>query len=120
MRAAGARGPSGIHVGARVIEAALRWRNAGSHAGPSLHLGIHVGDVIHEENNFYGGAVNIASRIAGLLAAGETKICRKFAAKIRGRRCYSGVHGATTKPNFRYKTCYKVTRWDVLGRPSGN
>jgi class 3 adenylate cyclase len=36
-----------------------------------LHTGLHAGDVIHEEQNIFGGAVNIASRICGLSAPGE-------------------------------------------------
>ena len=39
-----------------------------------LHVGIHAGDVIREANNVYGGAVNIASRVAGEAAAGETLV----------------------------------------------
>jgi len=38
------------------------------------HLDLHAGNVIREENNVYGGAVNIASRIAGLSAAGEVLV----------------------------------------------
>jgi len=34
-------------------------------------LGLHAGDVIREEGNVFGGAVNIASRICGLSAPGE-------------------------------------------------
>jgi adenylate cyclase len=30
--------------------------------------------VIHEQNNVYGGAVNVASRISGLSAAGEVLV----------------------------------------------
>jgi class 3 adenylate cyclase len=36
-----------------------------------LHIGLHAGDVIREDNNVYGGAVNIAARICGLSAPGE-------------------------------------------------
>jgi class 3 adenylate cyclase len=39
-----------------------------------LHVGIHAGDVIRESNNVYGGAVNIAARVAGEAAAGETLV----------------------------------------------
>jgi adenylate cyclase len=36
-----------------------------------LHIGLHAGDIIREEGNVFGGAVNIASRICGLSAPGE-------------------------------------------------
>jgi len=55
----------------QAIKAALACGTAGSQAGLPLHLGLHAGDVIREENNIYGGAVNIASRISGLSAPGE-------------------------------------------------
>ncbi len=42
--------------------------------GLALHVGIHAGDVIREEGNVYGGAVNIAARVAGEAAAGETLV----------------------------------------------
>jgi class 3 adenylate cyclase len=55
----------------QAIEAAVQCREQGAQADLPLHLGIHAGDVIREDSNVYGGAVNIASRIAGLAAAGE-------------------------------------------------
>jgi class 3 adenylate cyclase len=44
-----------------------------------LHIGIHAGDVIREDDpggrsNVYGGAVNIAARVASEAAAGETLV----------------------------------------------
>jgi class 3 adenylate cyclase len=58
----------------QAIEAALACAKAGDDVGLPLHLGLHAGDVIHEDNNVYGGAVNIASRISGLSAPGEVLV----------------------------------------------
>jgi len=56
------------------IAAALACGKAGEEAGLPLHLGIHAGDVIREEGNVYGGAVNIAARISALSAPGEVLV----------------------------------------------
>jgi class 3 adenylate cyclase len=56
------------------IAAALMCGAAGAQAGLPLHLGLHAGDVIREDNNVYGGAVNIAARISGLSAPGEVLV----------------------------------------------
>src|SRR5207302_579395 len=53
------------------ISAALACRDSSSGFGLELHLGLHAGDVIREENNVYGGALNIAARIAAASAAGD-------------------------------------------------
>jgi class 3 adenylate cyclase len=58
----------------QAIEAALACGSAGGEASLPLHLGLHAGDVIREENNVYGGAVNIASRISGLSVPGEVLV----------------------------------------------
>jgi len=58
----------------QAIEAALACGTAGDEAGLPLHLGLHAGDVIREENNVYGGAVNIAARIAEAAAPGEVLV----------------------------------------------
>jgi len=58
----------------QAIECALRCNGAGESVGLQLHLGIHAGDVIREGNNVYGGAVNIAARIAGASAPGEVLV----------------------------------------------
>ena len=55
----------------QAIEGALACLRAGNEGGLPLHLGLHAGDVIRESDNVYGGAVNIAARIAALSAPGE-------------------------------------------------
>jgi len=56
------------------IGAALACGKAGEDGGLPLHLGMHAGDVIREDNNVFGGAVNVAARISGLSAAGEVLV----------------------------------------------
>jgi class 3 adenylate cyclase len=63
----------------QAITCAQACHAAASAAGLSLHAGIHAGDVIREADpdgrgNVYGGAVNIAARVAAASAAGETLV----------------------------------------------
>jgi class 3 adenylate cyclase len=58
----------------QAITAALACGKAGEDGGLPLHLGLHAGDVIREDNNVFGGAVNVAARISGLSAAGEVLV----------------------------------------------
>jgi class 3 adenylate cyclase len=53
------------------IEGAVRCMDAARRTPLQLHIGVHAGDVIHEDANVYGGAVNIAARVAAEAAAGE-------------------------------------------------
>ena len=54
---------------ASAIDAARRCVEASKEL--PLHIGLHAGDVTREQDNVYGGAVNIASRICGLCEPGE-------------------------------------------------
>jgi class 3 adenylate cyclase len=56
---------------AQAIEAARACVRAAEDVSLQLHIGLHAGDVIHEDDNVYGGTVNIASRICGLCEPGE-------------------------------------------------
>jgi class 3 adenylate cyclase len=56
---------------AQAIEGARRCLALSAASELGLHIGVHAGDVIREEGNVFGGAVNIAARICGLSAAGE-------------------------------------------------
>ena len=55
----------------QAIDGARRCVAAADGTGLALHLGIHAGDVIREDDNVYGGTVNIASRICGMSVPGE-------------------------------------------------
>jgi class 3 adenylate cyclase len=56
------------------IDAATQCAAAGERLGLPLHVGLHAGDVIREDNNVFGGAVNIAARISALAAPGEVLV----------------------------------------------
>ena len=55
----------------QAIDAARRCRDAADDLGLQLHVGVHAGDVIRDGNNVYGGAVNLAARIAAHAEPGE-------------------------------------------------
>lgn len=48
-----------------------------------LRVGVHVGDVVEEEDDLYGNAVNIASRVSGMAAPGGICITREVYVQIR-------------------------------------
>jgi class 3 adenylate cyclase len=56
---------------AQAIDGARRCLALSAASELGLHIGLHAGDVIREENNVFGGAVNIAARICGISAPGE-------------------------------------------------
>jgi len=56
---------------AQAIDGARRCLALSAASELGLHIGVHAGDVIREENNVFGGAVNIAARICALSAPGE-------------------------------------------------
>ena len=53
------------------IAAALKCRDVALSLALEVHVGIHAGDVIVEERDVHGGAVNIAARICGISAPSE-------------------------------------------------
>jgi len=58
----------------QAIECAVHYNAAAEDTELRLHIGAHAGDVIREADNVFGGAVNIAARIAAASAPGEVLI----------------------------------------------
>jgi len=58
----------------QAIEAAMGFGKAAQSVGLGLHVGLHAGDVIEEDGNVFGGAVNIAARVAAESAPGEVLV----------------------------------------------
>ena len=56
------------------IACAEACHTAGRGVDLKLHVGIHAGDVIREDDNVFGGAVNVAARISDASEAGETLV----------------------------------------------
>jgi adenylate cyclase len=46
-------------------------------------VGLHAGDVIRDGDNVFGGAVNIAARVAGLAPVGEVLVSETVRALAR-------------------------------------
>lgn len=56
---------------------AARNRAAGSKDGLSLRIGVHLGDVIVDQDDIYGDGVNIAARLEGIAPAGGICMSRQ-------------------------------------------
>jgi class 3 adenylate cyclase len=59
---------------AQAIEGARGCLDLSAQRELALHVGLHAGDVIREENNVYGGAVNIAARVCEASTPGEVLV----------------------------------------------
>jgi len=56
---------------AQAIDGARRCLALSTASELGLHIGLHAGDVIREDSNVFGGAVNIAARICALSEPGQ-------------------------------------------------
>lgn len=56
------------------IDAALEAQSAVSSTPLKIRIGVHTGDILRRDSDYYGVAVNKAARIAGIAAGGEVMV----------------------------------------------
>jgi class 3 adenylate cyclase len=54
-----------------IQKAVDRWRRTGDRDGLALRIGLHTGEVIREQEDLFGAAVNFAARVSSQADAGE-------------------------------------------------
>ncbi len=67
----------------KAIEAAVACNESAANSELQLHLGLHAGDVIRENDNVYGGAVNLAARVCSASAPCEVLVSETVRALAR-------------------------------------
>jgi adenylate cyclase len=64
---------------------------------PRLRIGMHYGQALYREGDYYGRDVNLAARVAARSAAGEILVTRPIADACAGRIAFEGVGHAALK-----------------------
>jgi serine/threonine-protein kinase len=62
-----------------------------------LRIGVHTGDIVHDQDGVYGDGVNVASRIEGLAAPGGVTISEKVFDEIKNHPSISTVSLGTVR-----------------------
>lgn len=70
------------------VQESIRRFNASSMDKVAVRVGIHVGDVVHQQGDVYGDAVNIASRIEPLAVGGGICISEQTYDQVRNKVPY--------------------------------
>ncbi|MHB1867735.1 MAG: adenylate/guanylate cyclase domain-containing protein [Nitrososphaerales archaeon] len=99
------------------IQRDLEERRAAAPSGDitQVRIGVHVGDVVHTENDIYGDAVNVASRIEPLAEPGGICLSAQVFEQVRNKvECPIVSLGRKELKNVQQLTeVYKVvTPWD--------
>ena len=66
-----------IPLGLRITHELMR-----GHGSPALRVGLHHGPAVKREGDYFGAAVNLAARVAGLATGGEVLLTTRTAALV--------------------------------------
>ena len=92
----------------QAIDCGVRVNAAAGETAFGLHLGLHAGDVIREDGNVFGGAVNIAARVPALAPPGEVLVSEtvrslaRMSANVTFESCGSQTLKGIADPQFLY------------------
>lgn len=81
--------------------------------GPLLRAGVHSGEMLFRESDFYGGAVNLAARLIARAAGGEVVVSgrvREAARKSRGGLSFTSLGEVRLKGFSEAVELFKVER----------
>jgi adenylate cyclase len=76
-----------VMVIASDVEALTRWAvafQAAEDQRPRPRIGVHAGDVVYRDGDYYGREVNQAARVVARAAAGEVLVTRAVAEAVGG------------------------------------
>ena len=94
-----------------LIDTALTLLDAAPRAGlPPLHVGIHAGPLIELDGDYYGGTVNVASRIAAHASAGEILVSGEAAARAAPGLALAELPAVSLRGVSEPMALFRVTR----------
>lgn len=114
---------SAVHCAIDIQRSMLEQNTGGATEGIQVRIGINVGEVIHSENDVYGYAVNLASRIVSLAEPGGICIGKQVYDLIWNEVDVQIVKvGAVELKNVKVPTeVYRVVpSWQAMGQPLGS
>jgi adenylate cyclase len=82
-------------AGAIVLALRITHELMREHGTPAVRVGLHHGDAVEREGDYFGAAVNLAARVSAEAAGGEVLVTGKTAALA------SDVHGVLYEPRGR-------------------
>ncbi len=82
---------------AALAEWGVGYQRLAATARPRPRIGIHAGDALYRDGDYYGHAVNLASRVAARAAGGEVLVTRPVVEAAAGRLGFDQIGEVTMK-----------------------